>query len=292
MQLFLERSSDRRFPEDFAGDVLVWDIDKTYLDTHFSSWRGLLRIPLEFAIDKTALPGTVPLLRALRRGGGEAHALVPLFFVSGSPLQMRRVLERKMLLDGVDFDGITFKDQFGLLRAGRPREIKEQIGYKLTALLLYRQDVTAGARWLLFGDDVEADAQSFTLFGEVLAGLRGEALRERLQLLGVSRPRIEDVLALAAPLAIVPDPVQRVFIHLERGADPASFTDPRVVPTRSFLQTALALGALQKIRPEAISAVADDLRRRMVPEAQLEAHLQDAEARLKIPQELLRLARR
>src|SRR5690606_38035670 len=115
----LERTNHRRL-EEHAGDILIWDIDKTYLDTRFSSLRGLLSIPLELAIDKRALPGTVPLLRALRRGPGEKSALVPLYFISGSPVQLRSVIEEKMTLDGVGFDGITFKDQFALLKKGRP----------------------------------------------------------------------------------------------------------------------------------------------------------------------------
>src|SRR5687767_10422110 len=121
--MMIDRSNDRRIPSDYRGDVLVWDIDKTYLDTRFSSWRGLAAIPFELAIDKEALPGAVPLLRALRRGPGDRTALVPLYFVSGSPPQLRRVIERKMILDGVEFDGITFKDQLGLLRSGRVRAI-------------------------------------------------------------------------------------------------------------------------------------------------------------------------
>lgn len=292
MPLFLDRSNDRRLPPDFSGDVVVWDIDKTYLDTHFSSWRGLLGIPLEFAIDKRSLPGAVPLLRALRRGGGEKNALVPLYFVSGSPLQLRSVIERKMLLDGVDFDGITFKDQLRLLLAGRPREIKEQIGYKLTALLLYRKEIPTRARWFLFGDDVEADATAFALFGEILASLRGEALRQRLFSLKVSAARVEDVVSLAKDLPSGEDPVERIFIHLARKTDPASFQNPKVVPTRSFLQTALCLTQMGKVRKEVIPAIADDLRRRMVPESVIQEHLADAAHRLMIPEELLRLAQR
>ena len=142
MSLLIERTNDRKFAPEFSGDVFVWDIDKTYLDTHFSSFRGLLSIPLEFAIDKRAMPGAVPLLRALRRGPGEHSAVNPLYFVSGSPQQLRSVIERKMLLDGVDFDGITFKNQWGLVRAGRGREIKEQVGYKVAALLLYHRRTT------------------------------------------------------------------------------------------------------------------------------------------------------
>ena len=65
---FLQRANERRLDPDYTGEILLWDIDKTYLDTHCSSWRGLARIPFELAIDKVTVPGSVPILRALRRG--------------------------------------------------------------------------------------------------------------------------------------------------------------------------------------------------------------------------------
>ena len=210
---FLDRTNDRTLPADYAGDVCVWDIDKTYLDTRFSSVRGLLGIPFELAIDKRAVAGTVPLLRGLRHGPHAESALVPLNFISGSPRQMRRVVEKKMTMDGVQFDGITFKDQLGLLKAGRPGGIVEQIGYKLQALLQYRREHPRGVRYLLFGDDVEDDLAAFLLFGEVCAGLRGEGLQGRLRSLGVHRHDAGAVSSLAAALAVEPDPLAHVFIR-------------------------------------------------------------------------------
>lgn len=289
---FLQRSNDRTLPGDYRGDVLLWDIDKTYLDTHFSSWRGLAAIPFEFALDKETVPGAVPLLRALRRGAGEESALVPLYFVSGSPLQLRRIIERRMTLDGIEYDGITFKDQLGLLLEGRPRAIVEQVGYKLSALLLYRRELPDGARWLLFGDDVEADAEVFALFGEVCAGLRGEALEGRLRRLGVHRSDVAGVLELCRDLPVTEDPVERIFIHLERGTDPAAFAGSAVVATRSYLQTALVLADAGRVRPAAVTAVAMDLRRRGVTERRLEADVDDAVVRLTVPRALAALTRR
>jgi hypothetical protein len=292
MRRFIERTNDRRLAADFAGDVLVWDIDKTYLDTHFSSWRGLLSIPLEFAVDKESVPGAAPLLRALRRGAGEQSALTPLYFVSGSPPQLRSVIERKMLLDGVDFDGITFKDQWGLFKAGRPKDIKEQVGYKLLALLLYYQEVPPGARWFLFGDDTETDAFAFSLFGEVIAGLRGEALDKKLRGFKVARDRRADIISLAEPLAVRANPVAGIFILLAGNTPPERFSELPVTACRSFLQAALALADLGKIRPETISSIASELRQRGTPEADIESQLDDAASRLAARPELVRLARR
>ena len=290
---FIQRTNSRTLPEGYRGPLYLWDIDKTYLDTHFSSVRGLLRIPLEMAVDKRAIPGTIPLLRALRRGTTRSPALHPLYFVSGSPPQLRSVIERKMTLDGVDFDGVTFKDQWGFVRAGRPKGVKEQVGYKLRALLLYRQELPAGCKWSLFGDDVESDAEAFALFGEVCAGLRGAALETTLRKLGVHPDDAERCVALADTVEVTDDPVEGIYIHLSRGREPSSFTNPKVKATRSFIQTALVLAHRGHIVPSAVSAVAEDLRRTgLIKERELEAHLDDAGIRLEIPAELTDLARR
>lgn len=289
--LALTRSNERQLPKDYAGDILLWDIDKTYLDTRFSSWRGLFAIPFEFAIDKRTIPGAVPLLRALRRGVGDESAIVPLYFVSGSPTQMRRVIERRMTLDGVDFDGITFKDQLGLLLARRLDDLRGQVGYKLLALLMYRRELPAAARWLLFGDDVEADAEIFLLFGEVMAGLREAALTRRLRRAGVSHVHIDAIQAVCVDLPVGPNPVERVFIRLEQGQNPNNFTDPKVVASRSYVQTALVLGAMGRISPSAIATVCRDVRLCGLPEATIERHLQETEARYGVPAELVAMAR-
>lgn len=289
----LQRSSDRKVPPDWTGDILLFDIDKTYLDTQFSNWRGLLRIPLEFALDKEAVPGAAPLIRALRRGPGARSALVPLYFVSGSPLELRSVIERKMTLDGVEFDGITFKDQLGLAKQWRFSAIKAQVGYKLRALLLYALELPRGARWLCFGDDVESDAEVFALFGEVVAGLRGTALEERLKERAVETADRARVCALADDLGPArADPVLRIFIRRTREKEGPDLQRPQVVPTPTFLGAALVLRAMGRINDSAVAAVADDLRTRHVPEAVLAEEVQTAGERFGVSPEILALARR
>jgi hypothetical protein len=255
---FIDRTNDRALPATFTGEIYVWDIDKTYLDTRFSSVRGLLGIPFELAIDKRALPGTVPLLRALRHGPGEESALQPIYFISGSPKELRRTVERKMTLDAVQFDGITFKDQVGLLKARRPRGIVEQVGYKLKALLLYRREHPPGARYMLFGDDVERDLESFLLFGEVCAGLRGASLRGRLAKMGVHATDVEEAASIADALPVTADPVTGIFIHEVRGGRLRS-ADPRVRTAASYLAHARVLLELGKIRARDVEAVRVDI---------------------------------
>ena len=213
MKLLLEQSNTRTLSPEYEGDILLWDIDKTYLSTNFSSIRGLIGIPFELALDKKSIPGAVPRIRALRRGTGEETAIVPLYFVSGSPKEMRTVIERRMTLDGVEFDGITFKDQLGLLLKGRPRALKEQIGYKLTALLLYWESLPKKSRWLLFGDDVESDAEVFELFGNVCEGLRGAELESHLRKKRVAKQDIHNLLELTNRLSVEANPIEKIFIH-------------------------------------------------------------------------------
>ena len=139
----LDRTQERSFPSDFSGDLHIWDIDETYLATDIDSLKGMLSVPLDMAVDKRNVAGTDILLRALRRGpdtGGPVRSN-PLYFVSASPPQMRRVIQKKMLLDGVEFDGITFKDQLALLRARRVAALKHHVAYKLSALLLNRVEL-------------------------------------------------------------------------------------------------------------------------------------------------------
>ena len=289
---FIRSYIERPLPAD--GDVLIWDIDKTYLDTRFSSMRGLLAIPFELAVDKRAIHGTVPLLRALRLGPVVSEPrFTPLYFISGSPPSLKKVIEQKMLLDGVQPDGLIFKDQFGLVRAGRPRTIKEQVGYKLNALLgLYAQlprpesgtvEATSASplRFTLFGDDVEMDMISFLLFGAVCAGLRGADLRRELQQLKVGAPEIEAALQQSDPLPVRPDPVGRVCISNVRGKlIERRDLDPRVRVTRASLQTALVLRQDGLVPANTPAAVAEELRRRNIDEDQLRAWADDAAARL------------
>jgi hypothetical protein len=290
---FISRSNDRTLPADYTGDVLVWDIDKTYLDTHFSSWRGLMRIPFELAIDKRAMAGSVPLLRGLRHGGTEQSSIVPLYFISGSPIQLRKTIERKMVLDGVDFDGITFKDQWGLVRAGRAKDVKAQIGYKLKSLLALKRDVPGPSRFFLFGDDVEADAEVFVLFGRVCAGeLRDEVLTRHLADKDVHPVDIAEIRTLCDDVPVTEDPVERVFILLSEGGDPNRFSDDKVVATHSYLQTALVLAELGRVRPQIVGAVAKDLRRRQVPEFTIRRDIDDASRRLGVSAEICAHAER
>ena len=242
----LQVDDQRTLPDGYTGPVFIWDIDKTYLSTHFSSLQGLSRIPLEFAVDKQAIAGMPEVLRGIRRGPGPGYGCVPLYFVTDSPPQLRAVLEHKMILDGVEFDGITFKNWWQIMKKGRPKRLLDQVGFKVCALLEGRQRRPL-AREYLFGDDAESDADAFSLY----AGLLHEKLSygEARDKIAESGMREDNQLCALALLDRLPEKrgkVEKIFIHLEKGTPPEKFGrfGPLVVPVRGGFQLCLALFAL------------------------------------------------
>lgn len=273
----LNQQDTRSYPEGFDQNVFVWDIDKTYLDTHFSSMRGMARIPIEFAIDKRAIPGMPAVLRGLRRGPGPAYACAPLYFVSASPPQLRGVVERKMLMDGVEHDGIIFKDWLKVMRGLRPGRFREQLGFKLCALLSGRQNRPL-CREYLFGDDVESDAEAFHLYARILAGelAAGEA-EQAMKEAGVKKDDRQCIHTLLDRLGDTRGPVERVFIHLAHSTPPEHFAHlaPLVVPVTGSLQLGLALYALDLVDTTCIHQVIDEVRASLAS-PDIEGRLRDA----------------
>lgn len=201
------------------GPVFVWDIDQTYLDTRLAHWLSMAAIPFEFGIDKRPVPGSVELLRALRDGAGREHR--PLYFVSASPPEISRAIERRMLMDGVEWDGIFYKDALRLLRAGRPRQLRHHVAYKLSALVLLLGDTGPRARLHLFGDDVEKDALVYALAADVAAGrLRGRMLESVLAAAGVE-PGDASRLSREAEALEPREAVAGIHIRLARAPDGA-----------------------------------------------------------------------
>src|ERR1700689_5706004 len=89
----------------------------------------MVRTALERPDEKRPNPGASTLLREMLRSGVRVHIL------SGSPEQMRRRLEDKLRLDGITWDSFTLKPNLQNLLRLRFRALKDQLGYKLPALL-------------------------------------------------------------------------------------------------------------------------------------------------------------
>jgi hypothetical protein len=174
-------------------------------------------------------------MQELRAQGGR------ICIISGSPRQMRKVLEQKLKLDGVAWDEFILKPNLSNLMRGRFRAMRDQIGYKLPALLASRNALGRELPELLFGDDAEADAFIYSLYGDLLSGRVDETLLGKIleasELYEDQRRTIaEQVTKLKRS-----DSVGRIFIHLERHSPPARFQPygRRVVPVYNYFQAAL-----------------------------------------------------
>jgi hypothetical protein len=235
-----------------------WDLDKTYLRTEFDTVRDLVRTAFERADEKRTNPGAATLLREMKRAGVSIHIL------SGSPEQMRRRLEDKLRLDGIHWDTFTLKPNLQNVLRLRFRALKDQLGYKLPALLASR--TAAGhavddARETLFGDDAEADAFVYSLYADIMAGRIGEEL---VHTIGERGRVYEDVLAGALRdirLVKPGDVVERILIHLEQQTAPRDFHvyGRRVVPFYNYLQAAFVVHEDGRLPGEGVLRVAVEL---------------------------------
>jgi hypothetical protein len=218
------RNIQRALDPEYSGPAYIWDIDKTWLDTRISQVKGMLKIPFEFAIDKRALPGTTALLHALREGPtGREHR--PLYFITASPPFIRKAIERKMLIDGIEFDGVTYKDQVEVFRRRQFGSLREHTAFKLGALLLLARAFPAGTNVYMFGDDAERDPLIYSMFADVCAGrLRGELLIAAQLRMGVLSEYARDVAALADSLP-ARERVRGIHINLVREPDGSRIRD-------------------------------------------------------------------
>jgi len=275
--------------------VYRWDLDKTYLSTDFDSLKGLFRAALEKAEDKVAFPGARVLLR-------ELCATEPrgLFILSGSPEQMRKVIEEKLALDGIKWDGLVLKPSLNRLLRGRFRFLRDQVSYKLAALLTSRSGLDGAYDEFMFGDDAEADAFVYSLYSDLCSGRVG--LDALAQVLDLARAYDDDAAELLELARNVPqaDVGRRIFIHLERLEPSTAFSHfgRRVFAFHNYFQPAVVLledGCLDAdavlrvgtelvrahaFSPEALGASYADLaRRRVLSESTGEA-LRQAVARI------------
>jgi hypothetical protein len=235
--------------------VYRWDLDKTYLHTDIDSVRGLVRSAIEPARAKRAIPGAPALLRELAR---ERRGWRPkIFILSGSPTQMRPVLEQKLRMDGVRFDQFILKDNLGNLKRGRFRAVRGQFGYKLPQLLRARVGLGAAVRESLFGDDAEVDALVYSVYADAIAGRIGATELSRvLAAAGAYPDHVVEALAALRQVALA-DAVDRIFIRLDRGR-PLTVFEPlgsRVIPVRSWFEAALVLYGSGELGADALVRV-------------------------------------
>jgi hypothetical protein len=241
--------------------VTRWDLDKTYLRTEFDTLRDLVRTAFERPDQKRTVPGAASLLRELGAAGAQVHIL------SGSPRQLRGRIEEKLRLDGARFESLTLKPNLENMLRLRLRALRDQLGYKLPALLRSRASIAADLREpaqlpeVLLGDDAEADAFVYCLYADVCADLVSDEVLAEIMRRGRT---YEDIIADALRFArLVPKGpfVERILIHLDRQSPPSRFAvyGARVVPFYNYLQAAFVLAEDGRLPAAGVVRVAIEL---------------------------------
>lgn len=221
-----------------AITIYRFDLDKTYLKTEFETIKGLFRSAFESAEKKENFPGADVLLREIQKNPENK-----LYFISGSPEQMRKKLEKKLRLDGIKWEGLVLKPNLKNLLLGRFHALREQVSYKLPALLESRANLKTPAVEILFGDDAESDAFVYSLYADVVAGDVGyETIERILELAGAHRDTFKKVREALKEIRFSRD-VRRILINLDKKSPPRRFEKygERVVPFYNYFQAAVIL---------------------------------------------------
>jgi hypothetical protein len=242
--------------------IARWDLDKTYLQTEYATLRDLLRTAFERAEQKRTVPGAAALLREIAATGASVHIL------SGSPEQLRAKLEEKLRLDGARWDTFTLKPNLRNVLRLRWRAVRDQVGYKLPALLAARATLPSCKgvdgcllREVLIGDDAESDALVYSLYADVLAGqVSASELENILTHAAAYKDAIADAMRNAR-LVERGNAVERILIHLDRQSPPSDFAPygQRLVPFYNYLQAAFVLEEDGRLPAAAVIRVAVDL---------------------------------
>ncbi len=238
-----------------------WDIDKTYLATDFESLRRMLRVPFESASDKVAIAGASVLIGELRRVAHARGESPTVSFITASPRQIAGPILAKLALDGVEHDGVVFKEQMHHLVRGRFAVLREQVGFKLAQLLAGAVAAGPDTHELLFGDDWESDPFVYSLYADILAGRLDQAdTLELLAMCGVHRHYGDRILASLRRLPPVGarSRVGSVLILRQRmvPASRLAVFGPRLVWFDDYLECSLDLFLLGLLDREAVLAVA------------------------------------
>lgn len=257
MRLWRSRRLTGNFaPVDRSRLIYRWDLDKTYLRTDFDTLKALLRTAFEPASSKRTMPGAAPLLRELWRTGPQA-----IHILSGSPKQMRTVLEEKLKLDGIRWTSFTLKPSLQQLMRGRVAYLRDQVGYKLNALLESRETSPHDTDEVLFGDDSESDAFVYSIYADICAGrVPLDDLMRVLEQANVNRDDVRRIVRRAGRVT-QRDMCRRIFIHLDRMSAPDLFWDygARVCPFYNYFQPAVVLLDQGMIDAESTLRVAAEL---------------------------------
>jgi len=244
-------------------EVYLWDIDKTYLDTQFETFRGLLKTATEKAAQKKNIPGAAKLVLSLQEAWKirENNQSFPIYFITASPPQMESKIHEKLAIDGVKPYGIFCKDNLPNLRPRRFWRLNKHVGYKLQALMQMRSYLHESVKLIMFGDDGEFDAVIYSLFSDICSRrLDTSELRRVLNAFYVLDDQVDVIFRLQQSLP-ESDPVEKIYINLVDDTDSDYYLKfgRRILPTSSSFQCALDLCQDGRLEPHHVAAIAKNL---------------------------------
>lgn len=249
--------------EKASPEVLIWDLDKTYLDTTIDSLGGLLKAAVERAFSKKNIPGTNILLQRLsiERERTTGSKKFPIYFITASPPQIEERMAEKFTFDEILPFGCFYKDNLKNLRPGRFWRLNKHVGFKLQALLQLRQRLSENVKQFCFGDDSESDAVIYNLYSDICARrLTTNEIRTILSKFFVSAEQIDAILQMQSR---VPenDPVEKIYINLATDTDPEYYLKfgRRTFATYNTYQVALDLYQDGRLTQESLLEVARDM---------------------------------
>lgn len=250
--------------DDFS-EIYVWDLDKTYLDTHWHTLKDLWRTFFEKSFQKKNIPGTATLVLSLKENWREnletGDVDFPIFFITASPPQLEERIRRKMEIDKILPRGIFFKDNLKNIYPHRWKYFIRQTGYKLQALMDLRCRFEGEITQVLWGDDSEMDATIYSLYSDICSRRwREEELLRLLTHFNVGKEQIEMIFNLQSQ-CLNHDPVEKIYINLALDTDPEYYLKfgRRVLPIYNSFQISLDLFQDSRIKESHVLKVARDL---------------------------------
>ena len=244
-------------------EVYIWDLDKTYLDTHWQSLSDIFKVSFTDNFHQNNVPGTSTLVSALKdnwhKKNGEG--LFPIFFITASPPQMEKKIREKLERDDILPLGIFFKDNLKNLWPGNFWKLRQHVGYKVNSLVYLRTLLNENVSQVLWGDDSETDAVIYSLYSDLcsrrLSGDEAERILRHFQVTNEQWIRIQNALTQIATR----DPVQKIYINLAVDTDPDYYLKfgRRMIPSYNALQIALDLYQDDRFSIEHVLQVGNDL---------------------------------
>lgn len=240
--------------------VFIWDLDKTYLDTHFESFSGLMRIIFEKAFQKRNVPGTKALVRALAEQTKPRP--LPIYFISASPPQMQEKIKEKLDLDGIAPFGFLSKDNLKNLKPSLWKKLTNHVGFKIQALMEIRLLLSHDCKMICWGDDSESDATIYSLFSDICAHrLTDREVQYILGGLKVPVDQINLIIELRDQKENF-DPLERAYINLAVDTDPEYYRryGRRLMAVDNTFEVALDLFQRGFLKLDGVIEVVKDLK--------------------------------